>query len=151
MEQITVLESLEGKFGKQIKDKSGYLSFGKFYRGEMEFPVGTVLSVDLYVSPKGNRYINSANTVEVGQAAVQVSAKRGRPAKANTPVSSVKTETNQGVNWDEIGRGKTASLFVEAILSNPNLSQSLDQLDLDAIEETVWKLVDVVFRTRKEK
>ncbi len=159
MTRITVVESLEGKFGRQLKDNQGYLSYGKFYKGPQEFTPGTQLDVDLFVTAKGNRYINSLTVVgggasgEVSEgASMGVPVKRGRKPKsgatAEEAIESLPTVKKE-VNWDELGRGKTASLFVEALLSNPNVTQSLD-VDVDGMEKVVWELVDVVFRTRKQ-
>lgn len=157
--QIVVLESVEGKFGRQLKDKSGYLSFGKFYSGEKEFPTGTTLNVELYVTEKGSRYINKAEVVE-GVLASNIPTKRGRkPNKALAGEVEVTlpftpklgSTSSKDVDWDGISRGKTASLFVASLLQNPNVVQQLDGVDVDAMEVLVWELVDVVFRTRKEK
>lgn len=160
--QLVVLESLEGRFGRQLRDKDGFLNFGKFYKGEQEFPVGTVLNVDLYITDKGNRYINKAEVVEASVSPVAEAPKRGRKPKSSNDLPdevrahpNVSLVTSEGVfkprDFDAENRGKTASLFVEALLSNPNVTQSLDDVNVDKMETLVWELVDLVFKTRKEK
>jgi len=72
METIVVKESVKGKFGPQLKDEKGYLSFGKFYKGDTEFSAGTVLEADLYITQKGARYINSVNVVKPTEAKKEV-------------------------------------------------------------------------------
>jgi len=163
MERITVVESLQGKFGPQIKDANGYLSYGKFFKGNTSFAPGTELEVDLFTTAKGNRYINSLTVVSAGAAiapsnqgvntAPVDAVKRGRKPGVKSGGSASEEINNlpvskKEVNWDELGRGKTASLFVAALLQNPNVVQSLD-VDVDGMDKLVWDLVDLVFKTRK--
>lgn len=83
--QITVLESVKGKFGPQLKDAEGFLNFGKFYQGDKAFDPGTVLEVDLFKTGKGNRYINSAKVIPtVAGAAVETPAKVETKAEPKT-------------------------------------------------------------------
>ncbi len=64
MQKLVIAESVEGKFGPQVKDVAGnYYSFSKFYKGPTEFPVGTALDVDVYTTAKGGKYLNSAKVV----------------------------------------------------------------------------------------
>ncbi len=163
MERITVIESVVGKFGPQLKDVHGYLSFGKFYKGQTAFPAGTRLEVDLFITAKGNRYINFLKMPEGVQASIPSIApsntssaveagviRRGRKPKSTGTAEEVvnKLPMKKEVDWDELGRGKTASLFVAALLQNPNVVQSLD-VDVNGMESLVWDLVDLVFKTRK--
>ncbi len=150
MERITVVESVAGKFGPQLKDNQGYLSFGKFYKGETQFNAGTQLDVDLFITAKGNRYINSLSIIgESNSSAPEAAVKRGRKPGVKSAESVIQSlPAKKEVDWDELGRGKTASLFVAALLQNPNVVQSLE-VDVDGMDKLVWELVDVVFRTRK--
>ncbi len=158
MTRITVVESLEGKFGKQLKDKVGYLSFGKFFRGEQVFAPGTELECDLFVTAKNNRYINSLTVVGGTPIAPsnnvpENAVKRGRKPGVKTAsevVNNLPVSAKKEVDWDELGRGKTASLFVAALLQNPNVITSLDAVNVDAMDVLVWDLVDLVFKTRKQ-
>lgn len=151
--QITVRESLAGKFGPQLKDNAGYLSFGKFYKGPTEFAPGTVLNVELYVTEKGSRYINKAELSEgTPNFPVAEAPKRGRKPSVRSAEETVNAlPVKKEVNWDELGRGKTASLFVAALLQNPNVVQQLDGVDVDQMDTLIWELVDLVFKTRKDK
>lgn len=150
-EKIVVSDSVEGKYGSQLKDKDGFLSFGKFYRGEKTFPKGTVLEVDLFISDKGNRYINSAKVV--GETAEEKAPKKTKIKEP--PVAAMQsTPEYKPRDYDKENRGKVKSLFIEALLSNPNvvntdtrdlLLEQLKGLNHKAVQDELNKLVESVF------
>lgn len=145
MENITVIESVEGKFGRQLKDARGYLSFGKFFKGEMIYAPGTELECDIFTTGKGNRYINSLKVLSMAPSfpVVAVEApKRGRKA---VPPMAASVPAKKDVDWDAISRGKVRSLFVEALLGNPNVTQGVEALDMDKVKEMIEPLVSYVF------
>lgn len=64
MQTLVVAESVKGKYGPQLKDVAGaYYSFSKFYKGPTDFPVGTSLKADVYVTEKGGKYLNTAEVL----------------------------------------------------------------------------------------
>lgn len=145
MERITVLASLAGKFGPQLKDAKGYLSFGKFYKGDTAFAEGTQLDADLFVTAKGSRYINSLSVVG-STAEVHPAPKfKGFKKVKEKSVADVEPKVR---DFDKENRGKVKSLFLEAMLSNPNVTvcaEDVDKLNSPAIQEALNKLVESVF------
>lgn len=144
--QIIVKESLAGKFGPQLKDAQGFLSFGKFYNGAKEFDEGTVLDCELYVTDKGTRYINKA--LIVTNVATEP-PKRSRKAITSPPVVSVPVNnTTEDVKWDKINRGKVKSLLLEALCGNPNVVtcvEDISKLNDPKVQAELDKLVESVF------
>lgn len=151
MESITIKKSVEGKFGPQVQTVNGdYYSFSKFYTGDTDLAAG-VYQADVYVTAKGNKYINSIEGVP-GETYSEEHTEDGPRVATVKPLvkkasQKVKAEdvAETAPNWDEINRGKVRSLFVQAILSNPNLAQSLGDVDVDAISVVVEPLVGYVF------
>lgn len=98
VQTLIVAESLKGKFGPQIKDVAGsFYSFSKFYKGDTEFPVGTSLQVDVYVTGKGGKYLNSAEVV-AGQAA-PVEDKKITTKPLVLPKTPKASETMTKADW----------------------------------------------------
>ena len=88
MEKLVVTESLAGKFGPQIKDVAGnFFSFSKFYKGPTVFEPGTVLSVDVYTTGKGGKYLNKADVLSETAPTTPKAVKKA-PSKS---VEAVKT------------------------------------------------------------
>src|ERR1700749_4208529 len=127
--QIVVKESVKGKFGPQIKDAEGYLSFSKLYKGVVDFPAGTVLDAELFVSDKGKRYINSAKIADVKTPVADAKAETAKP---------VKTE---GRNFDAENRGKTRCALLAGLLSNPSVNVN----DVEATKKLISDYVGFVF------
>lgn len=138
---IEVKEAVEGKFGPQVKTTDGqYLSFSKYFKGDTDLPPGQY-EVELYISDKGNRYINAVISAATSGAPPAAPAKRGR--KAATKVTdkvavAAPAPSAGGRDFDREAFGKIKSLFLQAIMpvliTNPN--------DKDAIKETIreWAL-----------
>lgn len=90
MQKLVVVESVQGKFGPQVKDVTGaFYSFSKFYKGPTTFTAGTVLEADIYTTAKGGKYLNKATILEDGKGAVEEpklekkeEVKKAAPAKA---------------------------------------------------------------------
>lgn len=149
--QETLTVESVNEFGIKVGGKQ--YNYSPKYKGP-KLAVGQLVSATVFTSAKGAKYLNEAQVVNSPVPVVASPALS--PKEDNTPVSPQKdkrpykkAEPKADVNWDEVNRGKTASLFVQAILSNPNLSQSLDVVDVDAIQAVVDPLVDYVFGTRK--
>jgi hypothetical protein len=135
MENVTVAESVKGKFGPQVKSVAGdYYSFGKFYKGDTAFAPGTVLSVDLYVSPKGNRYINSleVKNAAVSEVPVAVTASKKPVARKATVVEDSKeSPTKYGKPLSayelEVERRISRAGVLQAVLQSPSLAPFSDE------------------------
>lgn len=143
----TLVVGAVNEFGFRVGDKQYNIS--PKYNGP-KAAVGMVLEAVVYTSPKGAKYVNSAAIATQGVVAPASVPANARAPEPKKPYKKPEARAEAEPNWDAINRGKTASLFVEAILSNPNLSQSLDQVSVDAIAEVVDPLVDFVFGTRKD-
>ena len=129
MEQITVMENVKGKYGPQIKDKAGkFYSFGKFYKGPTEFPLGSSFEADLFKSEKGNSYINNVGKVTVPTEPVVVAPKVKPLFKAKADTSMTKEEWQAKDRSQLIGGlGHDAAELVAAlsVLSNLNTEEKL--------------------------
>lgn len=151
MQVINVVESLEGKYGPQVKDDNGaYYSFSKFYKGETKLAAGAY-SIDLYVSAKGSNYINSLQ----GSAMVAPPAPVKRVAKVKqvteTPLmTSPKADVSfKPRDFDAEARGKTRCALVEALFSNPNVVQDVAKLQTAPLFLLVDEAVDYIFGDKK--
>lgn len=124
-ERITVEEVVQGKFGEQVKYNGQYYSYGKFYKGS-KLKAGKSYTLDLFVSEKGNRYINKV--ISNGDGEVKKSPKRGRKPKVTAETYTSVTGTNIVTptvvkirDFDAEARGKTRCALMEATLQSPLL------------------------------
>jgi hypothetical protein len=126
--QVTFVKAVEGKFGPQLLDRENkYYSFGKFYKGPTDF-TGTA-EVDLFVTAKGNNYINKLIPVGTDEP-----KKRGRPTKEIT-VPSVEVPVKLdprlpvvvGRDYEKENYGKIKTLFLQAVM--PQLINGVMQDD----------------------
>jgi hypothetical protein len=148
MENITVAESVAGKFGPQVKSVAGdYYSFGKFYKGDTAFAPGTVLSVDLYVSPKGNRYINSLEEKKGAPVVSKVEKKVQKKMDAHVvETASVKTKYGKPLSDYEleVERRISRAGVLQAVLQSPALAPySGEEFQVKAREMFDWGM-DIV-------
>lgn len=128
MEKLVIVESLEGKFGPQLKSVDGsFYSFSKFYTGQKAFPAGTVLDVDVYTTSKGGRYLNKA--IIVPQEAVKEAPKAekkavSKPVEATKPAktSEVMTKADWGAKDRSqlIGGLSHDAAALAAVMANVN-------------------------------
>lgn len=73
----TIVVEANGKFGPKVDGK--YYSFSKFYKGEKELVIGQPISVDVFTSESGKKYINAV--LPAGETAPKIVA----PAFNKTP------------------------------------------------------------------
>lgn len=145
--QETLIVESTNEFGVKANGKQH--NYSPKYRGP-KLQAGQTISAEVYTSPKGAKYLNAAELTPVQAANASVMPVVDAPAaptqqKREYTKRSVKAETKSGVNWDEINKGKVRSLFVEALLSNPNVTQSLDAFEVEKVKEVVEPLVSYVF------
>lgn len=144
METVTVTESLQGKFGPQVKTDKGFLSFGKFFKGETQLTPG-VYQMDIFRTQKGNGYINSLEMVNE-EAPKKVSKKKTNGQVETRSVET--TEVNKPRNYDKENRGKVKSNLLNSLSANPNVVtcvEDLAKLVSPEVQALLDKLVETVF------
>jgi hypothetical protein len=68
----TIVVEMNGKFGPKVGGV--FYSFGKFFKGDKQLPIGVPISVDVYVADSGKKYINRLEgSVAVSEAPITVS------------------------------------------------------------------------------
>ena len=134
--KVTFVESIQGKFGPQLKDAEGnYYSFGKFYNGKTDL-VGEQ-DVDVFTSAKGNLYINKVN--EASKKSNKANAETQTVSTSTAPsfVSTVKVR-----DYNAEARGKTRC----ALLSSPLLPLMVtNPHDVEEIKSKLDVLFSLVF------
>lgn len=152
METIKVLKAVQGKFGPQVLVEGGkYVSFSKQFQGNTNLVPGSY-QVDMFTGKTGNRYINSVEGGDLVTASSvepsKMTTRKPRMAK-EVPATAVSTIPEfKSRDFDKENRGKVKSLFLEALLSNPNVISSLsdvDGLNGEEIQAALNKLVETVF------
>lgn len=112
---VIVQESVKGKFGPQVKDMSGnYYSFGKFYKGSTDFEPNTQLLVDVFVSEKGNKYINKVEKVILPE--VSDKPKKKVVKVAEQPTATTTTYPVKIRDFDLEAYGKCKALLVQSLM-----------------------------------
>jgi hypothetical protein len=94
----TIVVEMNGKFGPKVGGV--FYSFGKFFKGEKQLPLGVPLTVDIYVSDSGKKYINRLE----GNAVVTEAPPIVAPVFNNTPVAkplAAKSETMSKQEWQD--------------------------------------------------
>lgn len=138
--QIVVKESLQGKYGPQLKDDAGYLSFGKFYKGDTAFAPGTILEVEVYVSPKGSRYINELKVKSAkteGQAIPKIEVETAKVTKQEHKVAEKKAVAfGRELSEYELAKDRRIGVagVVQAVIGSEWYAQQAALTDLSSKE-----------------
>lgn len=93
----TIVPTANGKFGPKVGDI--FYSFSKFFKGDKQLEVGTPVSVDVFTSDSGKKYINAI----VG--AVLNNEVPKTPVKKSVVVAA-KSETMSKADWSAKDRSQ---------------------------------------------
>ena len=124
----TIVVEKNAKFGPVVKGE--YYSFGKFFQGNKELPVGVPLAVDIFTSDSGKKYINSVTKPILSAAVIPV-----------TPVATdwVAKDRSQLVG----GRSHDAVELVNVSLTTQTAMKDVLELYKEALQG-VLKIADEV-------
>lgn len=136
-ETIRVDKVVDGKFGEQAMAGNAYYSYGKFFKGD-KLMQGQAAEVEIYVTAKGNKYINKVVSLlstpadAVVSTPVEVPVKRGRKAAvvdAPKAVDNTMSKADWQAKDNRISRQGVIQAAVQAVSSH---SQDLETLFVNA-------------------
>lgn len=144
-ETIVVDESVQGKYGPQLKVGKDYYSFGKFYKGQTNFGSKAEVTVDVFVTESGRKYINSVLKFVNGKPSDSVQEEPQSKAKKEVKeaVKLLKTATERSeVDWDKIAVGKTRCLAITQLLSSILPMVITNPQNMEEVKEKAKELAD---------